>query len=254
MKAFMKEKAWPVLKPVLLVLAGLLALAIVPALLLALCALLIPLLSVPLRVRVEYYDSVALQLRWLFVRYQLVPAKEKKPKKKKAKKEKPKEEKPKEEKPKEEKEKKPNIFARFYEYQGIPGFLELLRRTMAAMKKFGRGLWRCFCIRQLHFAMTLTGGDPEALAYQYGKMSAAIFPALGFLCTQLRTRKGNIKANIYPDFTGLASKRMECLAEVSVVPVVLIGAILALAIRLGMKVVLKFIKGAKEPKEETQAY
>jgi len=211
-------------------------------------ALIIGTLSIPVLLRLEYIGDVKLQVQWLFLRKQLVPAPPDKPKKKK--KEKPeKEEKPKEEKPKEEGEKKPNALSRFYEYQGIPGFVELLRRTVAALKKFRHGLWLSFCIRELDLKINLPGGDPEGLAVQYGKLSAAIFPSLGWLCSKLRTKKGRVRANIYPDFTGNSEREIICRATVSVIPSVVIGATFGLLARLGFRVVLKFFRGAKAPKE-----
>ena len=213
-------------------------------------------LSIPVALRVEYYDSVALQIKWLFLKYQLVPAKEKKPKKKKEKKEKEKkpEEKPKEEKPKEEGPKKPNILQRFYQYQGIPGFVELLRRLVDALKRFRHGLWLCFCIRELNLAVSISGGDPEDLAFKYGKLSAAIFPSLGWLCSKLRTRKGKIRANIFPDFSGASPKQqIQCAAEIGIIPSVLMLAGFILIIRIGIRVGLKFLKGAKPPKENKNA-
>jgi len=205
------------------------------------------LLSIPMIVRVKYLDQLGVTLRWLFLEMQLVPGKPRKKKKKKEKEEK--EEKPKKDKPKEKKPKGPNVLQRFYEYQGIPGFIELLRRTVEALKKFRRGLWLCFRIRELDLAILLPGSDPEALAFQYGKISAAVFPALGWLCGKLRTRKGKIRANIYPDFTGTASRQVTCTAEISVIPSVVIAAALGLGVRLGLNVALKFFKGAKPPKE-----
>jgi len=217
-------------------------------------ALLAGLLCIPLVLRVEYADSVALRLRWLFLTILRVPApEEKKPKKKKKKKEKPEKEKKKEDKPKKEKEKKPSPFQRFYEYQGISGFIELLGRAVDALKQFRHGLWRCFRIRELRLHMVVMGGEPDALVEKYGKTCAAVYPALGWLSTHLRSRPGKIRATIAPDFTGLAQKEIACTAEISVVPLLLLGAVIMLLLRLGIKVVLKFFKGAKPPKKEKQA-
>ena len=218
---------------------------------LGIIALFVILLSVPLVLRVEYAGSVALRLRWLFLTILRVPApEEKKPKKKKKKKEKPKKEKEekKEKKPKEDKG--PNAFQRFYTYQGIPGFIELLRRTVEALKKFRHGLWLCFRIRELKLHMVVMGGEPEELVEKYGKMCAAVYVPLGWLSTHLRTRPGNIRTTIVPDFTGLAEKEIACTAEVSLIPLVLLVAVIMLALRLGVKVLLKFLSGAKKPKEE----
>ena len=217
---------------------------------LGILALIIGLLSIPVLLRVEYTGEVKLGVQWLFLRKQLVPAPDKPEKKKKEKPEK--EKKPKEEKPKEEGEKKPGALARFYEYQGIPGFVELLRRTVAALKKFRHGLWLSFCIREFDLAINLPGSDPEALAVQYGKLSAAIFPPLGWLTSKLRTKKGRVRANIYPDFTGHSEREIACRAVVSIIPSVMICATLGLLARLGLRVGLKFLRGAKAPRETTQ--
>jgi len=219
--------------------------------LLGLLALLLGLLCVPVVLRVEYAGSVAMRLRWLFFTILRVPAPEgRKPKKKKKKKEKPKKEKEKkkEEKPKKEKEKKPNAFQRFYAYQGIPGFIELLGRAVDALKRFRHGLWRCFFIRELRLHMVILGGDPKELVEKYGKVCAGVYPPLGWLSTHLRTRPGNVRATIAPDFTGLAEKEIAATAEVSVIPLTLLAAVIMLALRLGVRVILKFLNGAKEPK------
>jgi len=219
---------------------------------LGLIALFVGLLSIPVVLRVEYADGVALRLRWLFLTILRVPAPEdKKPKKKKKKKEKPeKEKKPKEKKPKEEKEKKPNAFQRFYTYQGIPGFIELLRRAVEVLKRFRHGMWRCFKIRELRLHMVVMGDEPRELVEKYGKTCAAVYPALGWLSSHLRSRPGKIRTAIVPDFTGLARKEIACTAEISVVPRTLIAAVIMLAVRMVVRVVLKFLRGAKPPAEK----
>ncbi|MDR2687846.1 MAG: hypothetical protein LBB75_08840 [Oscillospiraceae bacterium] len=217
---------------------------------LGVAALFAGLLCIPLVLRVEYAGSVALRLRWLFLTVLRVPAPEgKKPRKKKKKKEKPEKEKKKEDKPKKEKEKKPSAFQRFYQYQGLSGFLELLRRTVDALKKFRHGLWYCFRIRELRLHMVVMGGEPQELVEKYGKACAAVYPSLGWLSTHLRSRPGKVRATIAPDFTGLAEKEVACTAEFSVVPLVLLAAVIMLLLRLGIQVALKFLSGAKPPKE-----
>ena len=222
---------------------------------LGLIALITALLSVPVVLRAEYADSVTLRLRWLFFTLLRVPAPEdKKPKKKKKKKKK---EKPKkEDKPEEKKEKKPkedkesNALQRFYEYKGISGFIDLLQRTVEELKKLRHGLWRCFRIRELRLHMVVKDGDPQELVEKYGKMCAAVYPALGWLSSHLRSKPGKVRATITPDFTGLAQKEIAAAAEISVVPMLLLCAVIALAIRLGLRVVLRFFRGAKPPKEK----
>jgi len=216
---------------------------------LGIIALFAALLSVPVVLRVEYAGSAALRLRWLFFTLLRVPAPEdKKPKKKKKKKEKPEEKKEKKEKkPKEDKG--PNALQRFYTYQGIPGFIELLQRAVEVLKKFRHGMWRCFKIRELRLHMVVMGDDPQALVEKYGKMCAAVYPSLGWLSAHLRSRPGKVRATIAPDFTGLAEKEIACTAEIHIIPRTLIAAVVMLGVRMGVRVVLRFFKGAKAPKE-----
>jgi len=217
---------------------------------LGIVALFAALLSVPVVLRVEYAGSVSLRLRWLCFTILRVPAPEdKKPKKKKKKKkpEKKKEEK-KDKKPKEKKDKGPNAFQRFYQYQGIPGFTDLLQRAVEVLKKFRHGLWRCFCIRELTLHMVVMGGEPAELVEKYGKTCAMVYAPLGWLASHLRSRPGKIRTTIVPDFTGLAEKEIACTAEISIIPRILLGVVIMLAIRMVVRVVLRFLKGAKAPK------
>jgi len=222
--------------------------------LLGLLALLLGALSAPVVVRAVYEGELRLRVKWLFLTLVKVPSveKKKKPKKEKPKKEKEKKEK-KEEKPKKEKEKKPNILQQFYQYQGIPGFIELLRRAVHSLGRFGKGVWNSFRIRELHLLMVVAGGDPASLVDRYGKVCAGVFPSLGWLSTHLRSRPGAVRANIAPDFLGAAEKEIAVRAEVSVVPLVLVAAVVMLLLRLGIKVGLKFLKGTKAPKEKQEA-
>ncbi len=210
------------------------------------------LLSIPVVLRVEYTDTVALRLRWLFITILRIPKEEKPEKKKKEKKKKPKKEEKKKETEKPEVEKEPNIVQRFYKYQGIPGFIDLLKRVVAVLKKFGRGVWWSFRIRELKLYMTVMGGEPDELVAKYGKTCAVLYPALGWLTTHIRTKPDAVRMTIAPDFTGLAEKEMAAKAEISLVPLILINAVIFMAIRMVIRVLLKFLKGAKVPKGEKE--
>ncbi|MCL2530559.1 MAG: hypothetical protein FWE40_00180 [Oscillospiraceae bacterium] len=236
MKALLKNIARKLLF-VAIVLAGVLAVL----LFLGIYALLFLPLCIPFVLHVKYTDQLYLHVRWLFLRRQIVPAKAKKKKKDKPEKAKPEEPSP-EETPAEPEapDKPPSLLKRYYDARGLRGFIELLRRTVVALKKFRHGLWLGFCIRQLSLRVHLPGDDPAALAEQYGKLSAAIFPSLGWLTTHLRTRRGKVRAHITPDFTGQSEREIKFSATVSVIPAMLITATLVLLIRLGLRVALKF--------------
>jgi len=208
-------------------------------------------LSIPVVFDVEYVDTLWLRMRWLFLKKQLIPATKED------------EEgsllqtlldkffggdKNKEEAPQEQaqEDKPPNAFTRFYANEGLAGLIELLRRTVAALKKFRHGLWLGFCIREFHLAVHLSSGDPQELAVRYGKVSAAIFPPLGWLTAKLRSKKGRVRAHITPDFTGKTEREIACTATVSIIPSVLLGATVMLAVRVLFKVVLRFLRGANK--------
>lgn len=240
MKALLKNIGRKLLF-VAIILAGVLAVL----LLLGVYVLLFLPLCIPVVLHVKYTDQLELRLRWLFLRRQIAPAKPKKKKKDKPEKaQETKQEKQSAEPEPEDPDKPPNIFKRYYDAKGLRGFIELLQRTVAVLKKFRHGLWLAFCIRQLSLRVHLPGDDPAELAEQYGKVSAAIFPALGWLSAHLRTRKGKIRAHITPDFTGQSERELKFSATVSVIPAMLITAMLVLLVRLGLRVALKFYMDA----------
>jgi|GEM_PF-1589718 len=248
MKALLRKLARKLLF-VGIILAGVLGIV----LFLGLYVLLFLPLCIPVVLHVKYVDELNLRVRWLFVRKQIVPAKPKK--KKKDKPEAPEEAKQVEpstesEPEPEDPDKPPSILQRYYEARGLCGFIELLRRTVAALKKFRHGLWLAFCIKRLSLAVHLPGSDPAALAEQYGKVSAAIFPSLGWLATHLRTKKGKIRAHITPDFTGQSEREIKFAATVSVIPAFMLTAALVLLVRLGLRVALKFYLDANADEED----
>lgn len=236
--------------------AGIIVLGVVGVVLfLGIYALLFLPLCIPVVLQMKYTDQLYLRLRWLFLRFQIIPAKPQK--KKKDKPEKPEEPKSQEsacaeteaEPESEGLDKPPSILKRYYDARGLRGFIELLRSTVHALKKFRHGFWLAFCIRQLSLRIHLPGSDPAALAEQYGKVSAAIFPSLGWLATHLRTKKGKIRAHITPDFTGQSEREIAFSAKVSIIPAVVLTVALVLLVRLGLRVALKFYLDANS--EET---
>lgn len=217
------------------------------AIFLGVIALLWLLLRIPVVVTADYSDGLTARARWLFLRFALFPQPAKKPKKKKKKKAEP--EKKEEEKPKQEGAKEPGIVARFYEYQGIQGFLALLRELANVLQKFGHGVGRSIRVRRFDLQIVVTGGEPAELAEKYGKTSAAAFSSLGYLSSHVRiSRRCRHRIDIHPDFTGWDKKQVQCGATLAITPSTLLLAVLALAVRLVLRVLLRFLKGAKPPK------
>ncbi len=204
------------------------------------------LLSIRITINAEYFDEFKLSLSWLFLKIQILPSKKKdKPKKEK----KPKEEKPKEEPApetetdEEPKEKKENIFVTFYNNQGFDGVVQLVNNAAASLGKMFGSFKKHIVIRELYLFMTVTGGcDAAETALQYGQLCQKVFPAMGFICSNLPVKKYDVE--IEPDFLGLKNTA-QFAVSVHIRPIFFINAIIVLVFRLLFKVVLKFLKGIK---------
>ncbi len=212
----------------------------------AVIAFFILLLSIKISVIVHSEDGVTLDAQWLFIKLHLVPKHEKKKKKKKKKKKEkpPKEEAPDETVP-EPKKKKPNIFVKFYRNNGVGGFIELLEDLVHALKGMFRRILRAFIIDELFISLLVSAGDAADTAVKFGKISSAVYPALGFITSNMRVRKQHCE--IFPDYVnGQSSTRLH--AKISVVPRRLIGAVIIVAFQLLFTVVIKLLKGSRTKK------
>ena len=217
---------------------------------LGIIAFFVVLLSIKIAVTVHYEDDVAVSVKWLFIKINILPKKEKKPKKEKPKKEK----KPKEEKPKEEsevvkepkKKKGDNMFVRFYKNRGVSGVVQLLKDAAAALGgMFGR-IGRAFLFEELYVSLDVGGGDSADTAIKYGKVCSAAFPAMGLIVNKARVKKYNIE--ITPDFIyGKTAARLH--TKISLRPIRLINAVFVLVFELLFKVVFKLLKHSKAPEE-----
>ena len=211
-------------------------------------------LSVKVRVTVHSEDGVDLNVRWLFLKFKILPKKEKPEKKKKDKKKK--EKKPKKEdetvsepKPPKEKKKGDNIFVRFYKNNGVDGVVDLLKRLAEVLKTGFVNVARSFTIEELYISLLVGAGDSAATADKYGKTCAAVFPAMGVITSKLKVKKYSVDVN--PDFIyGGSNARVH--AQLSVVPRRLINSFIGMGVRLVFKVAIKFLKGSKAKKPEAQ--
>lgn len=218
---------------------------------LGIIAFFVILLSVKLVVTVHYENDVALSLKWLFVKINILPKKEKKDKKPK------KEKKPKEEKPKETDEKIPepkkkkgdNIFVRFYKNKGVDGVVQLLKDVASAVGGMFRRIGRAFLFEELFVAMTVGAGDSAETAIKYGKTCSAAFPAMGYIVSNMRVKKYSI--DITPDFI-YGKNEAKLHTTVSVRPIKLINAVIIVAFQLLFKVVFKLLKHSKAQKPEVE--
>ena len=219
---------------------------------LGIIALIVILFSIKVSVTAEYADSFSLDVQWLFIKLHIFPqteeqkAKREAKKAKKEEKKKPEKEKPDEEKKEEDKpsEPKKNIFKEFYENQGFGATVELIQTAAAQLGGFMGSIYRAFVIENLKLLLKVSSGDDAARnAIKYGKVCSAVYPSMGFICSNMKVKKYQV--NVVPDFISQENKAQFALS-LSVRPIKLTNAAVVLAFRLLFKVLLKLLKGSKK--------
>ena len=217
---------------------------------LGIIAFFVILLSVKFTVTVHYENDVAVSVKWLFLKFDILPKKEKEKKPKKEKKKK--EEKPKEESeviPEPKKKKKDNMFVRFYNNRGVSGVVQLLKDAAKALGGMFKRIGRAFLFDELIISLKVGAGDSAETAIKYGKTCSAAFPAMGLIVNTMRVKKYNLEIN--PDFIyGKNEARLH--TKISVRPIKLINAVIVLAFELLFKVVIKLLKHSKAPKPDVE--
>lgn len=203
-------------------------------------------LSIRAHVHVQYEDELTAYASWAFLKIPLLPRPEKPPKEKK-KEEKPQEEK-KEETPAEPKPKGPNPIKVLYENEKLNGILEILRKLLEVVDKFGRRVINSFVIDEMFLDISVSRNDAAETAEEYGKMCQKVFPLAGAVCANCIVKKYSI--NIDPDYIGKGHNEYAFSMEISVNPRKLINAVLLFAFGAVFKVGIRLLKGIK-PKTNT---
>lgn len=208
-------------------------------------------LSIRITVNGEFFDEFRLNVNWLFLKIDILPAKKKdKPKKEKAPKEKKEKAVTEEVTPETPTEKKENIFVKFYNNQGFDGVIQLINNVGKALGKLMHSFKKHIVLRELYLWMTVTGGcDAAETALEYGRICQKVFPAMSFICTNLTVKKYDVE--IEPDFLGNQNKA-EFAFSVSVRPIFILNALIVLVFRLIIKVVLKFLMGIKDKSKNNE--
>lgn len=219
---------------------------------LGIIALIVLLFCIKFSVTASYDESFTLDIRWLFLKFRIYPQSEEKKAKREAKKakkkakKKPEKEKTKEKKKEETTEPKTNIFKQFYENQGFDATVELIRTAAARLGGFMKRLYKAFTIENLVLLLKVSSGDDAAQsAIKYGKVCSAVYPSLGFICSNMKVKKYDV--NVVPDF--ISGENSACFKlSLSVRPIKLTNAAIALAFSLVFKVLIKLLKGSKNNK------
>ena len=213
-------------------------------------AFIVILLSIKFSVTVHYEDDVELSVKWLFLKFKILPSEEKEEKPKK-------EKKPKEEKPKEEseiikepkKKKQENMFVRFYRNKGFDGVVQLIKDAAKAVGGMFKRIGRAFLFEELYVSMTVGKGDSAETAIKYGETCSAVFPAMGLIVSAMRVKKYSLEVN--PDFI-YGKNNAKLHTKISVRPIKLINAVIIVAFELLFKVVIKLLKHSKAQKPDVE--
>ena len=218
---------------------------------LAVIALIVILFSIKVSVTAVYDETFTLDVKWLFIKFRIYPEDEEKKAKKEAKKaekekkkKNSKKEKHKKEKTEESASPKSNIFKVFYNNQGFAATVNLIRTAAAQLGGFLKGVYRAFVIENLTVLLRVSAGDDAAqTAIKYGKVCSAVYPAMGFICSNMKVKQYDV--NVVPDFIS-AENTATFKLSLSVRPIKLTNAVIVLAFRLIFKVLLKLLKGSKK--------
>lgn len=218
---------------------------------LAVIALIVILFSIKVSVTAVYDETFTLDVKWLFIKLRIYPEDEEKKAKKEAKKAEKEQKKKNSKKEKTEKEKteepsqpKSNIFKDFYNNQGFAATVNLIRTAAAQLGGFLKGVYRAFVIENLTVLLKVSAGDDAAqTAVKYGKVCSAVYPAMGFICSNMKVKQYDV--NVVPDFIS-AENTATFKLSLSVRPIKLTNAVIVLAFRLIFKVLLKLLKGSKK--------
>lgn len=184
------------------------------------------LLSLPVFVTAEWNEKLTVKIKYLFFRFTVVPAPEKK---KKPKQEKEPEQKPAKPKKKQRKKHTPDEI--------IDGFIDAVHRYGPGTKMILRNIR----VHKLEGFWKIAGEDAAACAVRYGRVCALLNTAFGFIRNLVKIEKTKLK--VYPDFLA-EEEEIRVYTEIEANPIViLIG---------GVRIAFAFLKNMiKKQKKET---
>ena len=212
-------------------------------------ALFAAIFSIRAHVHVEYEKDLLVYAKWAFLKIPIFPRPKKPPKEKKEEPAKKQEENaPKEEKPKEEKPKGANPLAVLYGNEKISGIIDILKKLLQVVDKFGRRLINSFVIDEMFLDITVSKSDAAQTAEEYGKMCRRVFPVTGAVVANCNVRKYSV--NIDADYLADGRSDAAFSMEISLNLRKVINAVLAFAFGALFKVGIRLLKGIKPKKSD----
>lgn len=208
---------------------------IVLYILLAIIVLIAAVLSIKVSVIADYSKNFYLKVKYLFLEIPVYPSSGKKSKKEKPAKE------AKKDVPAEEQGTKKggkNPIKTFLENEGVSGVVGLINDTARIIGGFFGSIFRHVIFDELFLTIVVAGRDAADTAIKYGRVSANVFPPLGYICSYAKVKEYD--ADVSPDFLADVSTA-EFHFKISFRPIFLLGAILVLAVKMLFKVIFKLL-------------
>lgn len=201
---------------------------------LSILAFILLLLLLPITIKASYTDELTLKVYYLFLRFTIVPQKEKKQKTKVNKKSKE----PSNKKEKKQEQKKENSTIKdILKEKGIGGLIDIIKSIANIATTAIKGILNHLIVAKLIVNISVGAHDAAETAINYGYVCAGVYPSLGIILAQLKKCKTQ-EINIYPNFD---SKKIDinCQLLARIKPMFIIGpAIKALfrAVKLLVKI------------------
>lgn len=193
------------------------------------------LLLCPLRIEVSFQEQFSLTLRYLFLKFRILPGKEKEPEP--------------EEPPEEESEEKTGLqtIKRLLKQEGFTGFLkalfELVKIIASSTKKI---IWGTR-LKSFDLYLCLGGaGDAAEAAVQYGKLSGAVYAACGFLFGLTGCKKKSVTVDL--DYQAEENK-VVFFGKISILPLLLLKEAVVLLVK-SLPFIKKFMGAGKSPSKK----
>lgn len=165
----------------------------------AVVVIILILLLAPIHLNAVFDNELTLKLRYLFLIFTIVPAKEKKAKKKnKSTKENKSEKKP-------EKEKKNSKIKDIISKKGISGLIDIVKEIASIATGTLADLFKHIVISKLYIDISVSDDDAAQTAINYGYICSGLYPSLGIILAQISHCKKQV-INVYPDFDGNETK------------------------------------------------
>jgi hypothetical protein len=147
------------------------------------------LFSLPLTFRAGYREEFTFELRYLFLRFRIVPRPEKKRKE------------PAEAAPSEEpKEKAPSRIHELLKKEGVSGLIHLLQEMAGIANGAMKRLFAHLTVDEFSLEIRVSGSDAGKTALEYAAACGAVYPAVSILLRAVRYRDYSVR--VLPEFQG----------------------------------------------------